>query len=176
MGSKRERERVLSDGDKERRKAEFGREEWEAEEGEMKHSGRLGKSLTDAHSLYVCAPLSPFVYSLSFLPAFIKSRICHLLPEHHFRLLHRSSFWALAPLWGQLQHCGAFRGHKYRQRVPNLQRSCEERGGAERRLVQGENMGQRSGWMQLFKCTAPESDHSERVCCTVNSCGCHSNS
>lgn len=91
MGSKRERERLLSDGDKERREAEFGREEWETEEGEMKHSGRLGKSLTDAHSLYVCAPLSPFVYSLSFLPAFIKRRICHLLPEHHFRVLHHSS-------------------------------------------------------------------------------------
>lgn len=28
MGSKRERERELSDGDKERREADFGREEW----------------------------------------------------------------------------------------------------------------------------------------------------
>lgn len=131
---------------------------------------REGWSLNDTHSLYVCAPLSPLILFITFsLPAFIKWRICHLLPERCVTFCSSTAplLWALASLWGQLQHsrCG-FGGHKYPQRVPNLQCSCEERERKQRRRrVQEENVGQRSSWMQLLKCTAPESDHS--VCCTV---------
>lgn len=179
MGSKREREKVLSDGDKGRREGEFGREEWWTEEGEMKHSGRLGKSLTDAHSLYV------YVYSLHFLPAFIKGKD---LPSsatalHHFLLPTPLLFLSISVIVGPITalRCSFFGGHKYPRRVPNLQCSCEGEGsGGER--VGRENMGQREQLNAVLKCAASRT-RSQGTCLLQSeyfggtvALRCHSNS